>query len=36
MRDRFSIADLAFLLGMWEESDVDSVLDQAAAVGGGV
>jgi glycerol-1-phosphate dehydrogenase [NAD(P)+] len=36
MRDRFSIADLAFLLGMWEAGDVDTVLDQAAAVGGGL
>jgi glycerol-1-phosphate dehydrogenase [NAD(P)+] len=36
MRERFSIADLAFMLGMWEASDVDSVLDEAAAAGGGV
>jgi glycerol-1-phosphate dehydrogenase [NAD(P)+] len=35
MRERFSIADLAFMLGMWEASDVDSVLDEAAAAGGG-
>ena len=36
MRDRFSIADLAFLLGVWDEREVDGVLIEAAVVGGGI
>ncbi len=35
MRDRFTVADLAFVLGMWEEDDVEAVLHDAAALGGG-
>jgi glycerol-1-phosphate dehydrogenase [NAD(P)+] len=36
MRDRFTIADLAFLLGIWEPSDVDDLLREAAAIGAGL
>jgi glycerol-1-phosphate dehydrogenase [NAD(P)+] len=35
MRDRFSIADLAFFLGCWERSDVEELLADAAALGAG-
>jgi glycerol-1-phosphate dehydrogenase [NAD(P)+] len=31
MRDRFTIVDLAFLLGIWEPPDVDAVLAEALA-----
>jgi glycerol-1-phosphate dehydrogenase [NAD(P)+] len=36
MRDRFTIADLACFTGAWEESDVDRVLAEAAALGAGL
>jgi glycerol-1-phosphate dehydrogenase [NAD(P)+] len=36
MRDRFTVADLAFLSGSWTEEDVDQVLAMAAAAGGGL
>jgi glycerol-1-phosphate dehydrogenase [NAD(P)+] len=36
MRDRFTVADLAFLMGIWEPSDVDSLLDDAAELGAGL
>jgi len=36
MRDRFTVADLAFLLGLWEADDVDRLLDDAAALGAGL
>jgi glycerol-1-phosphate dehydrogenase [NAD(P)+] len=36
MRDRFTVADLAFLLGMWEAADVDALLDEAARLGAGL
>ncbi len=36
MRDRFTVADLAFLLGCWEPSDVDALLADAAALGAGL
>ena len=29
MRDRFTVADLAFLLGMWDAGDVDALLADA-------
>jgi glycerol-1-phosphate dehydrogenase [NAD(P)+] len=35
MRDRFSIADLAFFLGCWEREDVEELLADAAALGAG-
>ncbi len=35
MRDRFTIADLAFSLGMWTMDDVDDVLAEAATMGAG-
>jgi glycerol-1-phosphate dehydrogenase [NAD(P)+] len=35
MRDRFTVADLAFLTGRWEESDVRELLDEAATIGAG-
>lgn len=35
MRDRFTIADLAFLMGLWEADDVDLLLDEAAALDAG-
>jgi len=36
MRDRFTVADLAFFLGVWEEEDVDRLLDEAAELGAGL
>jgi glycerol-1-phosphate dehydrogenase [NAD(P)+] len=36
MRDRFTVADLAFLMGMWEPADVDSLLEDAAQLGAGL
>ena len=36
MRDRFTVADLAFLLGIWEAGDVDALLDDAARLGVGL
>lgn len=33
MRDRFSVADVADLLGVWEDDDVDAVLERAERVG---
>jgi glycerol-1-phosphate dehydrogenase [NAD(P)+] len=35
MRDRFSVADLAFFLGIWEERDVDALLEDADRLGAG-
>jgi glycerol-1-phosphate dehydrogenase [NAD(P)+] len=35
MRDRFTVADLAFLMGLWEADDVERLLDEAAALGAG-
>jgi glycerol-1-phosphate dehydrogenase [NAD(P)+] len=36
MRDRYTVADLAHLVGCWGPGDVDAVLAEAAAVGGGL
>ncbi len=36
MRDRFTVADLAFLAGGWEAGDVDEVLAEADALGVGL
>jgi glycerol-1-phosphate dehydrogenase [NAD(P)+] len=36
MRNRFTIADLAFLSGNWTASDVDSALAEAAGLGAGL
>ncbi len=36
MRDRFTVADLAFFTGGWGLEDVDSVLGEAASLGGGL
>jgi glycerol-1-phosphate dehydrogenase [NAD(P)+] len=36
MRDRFTVADLAFLLGMWEPGDVDALLADAERLGVGL
>ncbi len=35
MRDRFTVADLAFLTGHWTDDDVAAVLDRAASLAGG-
>lgn len=35
MRDRFTVADLAFFMGMFEAHDVDVLLDDAAKIGAG-
>lgn len=35
MRDRFTVADLAFFLGIFEDDDVDALLADAAALGAG-
>ena len=34
MRQRFGVADLAMLLGAWEEDDIDEVLAEAAVLTG--
>ena len=36
MRDRFTVADLAFMLGIWTRTHVDELLEEAAAMGGGL
>jgi glycerol-1-phosphate dehydrogenase [NAD(P)+] len=36
MRDRFTVADLAFLLGLWDDEDVDALLADAGALGAGL
>ena len=36
MRDRFTVADLAFSMGIWEQEDVDSLLADAALLGAGL
>jgi glycerol-1-phosphate dehydrogenase [NAD(P)+] len=36
MRDRFTIADLAFFMGRWEPADVDALVTRAGALGGGL
>jgi glycerol-1-phosphate dehydrogenase [NAD(P)+] len=36
MRDRFTVADLAFLLGLWEDEHVEALLADAAAIGAGL
>lgn len=35
MRDRFTVADLAELLGLWDDDDVQSVLDELDGLGAG-
>jgi glycerol-1-phosphate dehydrogenase [NAD(P)+] len=36
MRDRFTLADLLFLAGWWDEAFVDRLLDRAYSAGGGL
>ena len=36
MRDRFTVADLAFFMGIWEAPDVDALLVDAARLGAGL
>ena len=36
MRNRFTVADLAFFTGNWSSNDIDAVLDRAAELGGGL
>jgi glycerol-1-phosphate dehydrogenase [NAD(P)+] len=36
MRDRFSVADLAFFMGIWDSADVDGLLVCAARLGAGL
>jgi glycerol-1-phosphate dehydrogenase [NAD(P)+] len=36
MRERFTVADLAFFMGMWETSDVHQLLIDAARLGAGL
>ncbi|MFL5859236.1 MAG: iron-containing alcohol dehydrogenase [Solirubrobacteraceae bacterium] len=36
MRDRFTVADLAFFMGIWEAAHADALLAQAAALGAGL
>jgi glycerol-1-phosphate dehydrogenase [NAD(P)+] len=36
MRDRFTIADLAFFMGIWDAPDVDALLVAAARLGAGL
>ncbi|MEX1172215.1 MAG: iron-containing alcohol dehydrogenase [Chloroflexota bacterium] len=34
MRDRFTVADLRFFAGMWEDDDVDALLERSGILGG--
>jgi hypothetical protein len=34
--DRFTVADLAFFMGIWDARDVDALLVDAARLGAGV
>jgi hypothetical protein len=36
MRDRFTVADLAFFMGIWDRGDVDALLVDAARLGAGL
>lgn len=36
MRERFTVADLAFLMNLWEAKDVDRLIDEAATFGAGL
>jgi glycerol-1-phosphate dehydrogenase [NAD(P)+] len=36
MRDRFTVADLAFFLGIWTGAHVEDLLAESAAFGGGL
>jgi glycerol-1-phosphate dehydrogenase [NAD(P)+] len=36
MRDRFTVADLAFFLGIWSRAHIEALLAEAAALGGGL
>jgi glycerol-1-phosphate dehydrogenase [NAD(P)+] len=36
MRNRFTIADLLFFLGLWDDVFVERLLDRARSVGGGL
>jgi glycerol-1-phosphate dehydrogenase [NAD(P)+] len=36
MRDRFTIADLAFFMGRWGPADVDALIARVGALGGGL
>jgi glycerol-1-phosphate dehydrogenase [NAD(P)+] len=36
MRDRFTVADLAFFMGIWDAPDVDALLVAAARLGAGL
>lgn len=36
MRDRFTVADLAFFLGIWSQANVEDLLAEAATFGGGL
>jgi glycerol-1-phosphate dehydrogenase [NAD(P)+] len=36
MRERFSVADLAFFMGIWDSADVDALLVGAARLGAGL
>jgi glycerol-1-phosphate dehydrogenase [NAD(P)+] len=36
MRSRFTVADLAFLMGVWDEPEVDALLRDAEALGAGL
>lgn len=36
MRDRFTVADLAFLMGLWEPADIDLLLSEASELGAGI
>jgi hypothetical protein len=36
MRDRFTVADLAFLLGLWDDAGVEQVVTLAESFGCGL
>jgi glycerol-1-phosphate dehydrogenase [NAD(P)+] len=36
MRDRFTVADLAFFMGRWEPADIDALMARVGALGGGL
>jgi glycerol-1-phosphate dehydrogenase [NAD(P)+] len=36
MRNRFTLADLLFFLGWWDDAFVEKILQRARSVGGGL
>jgi hypothetical protein len=36
MRDRFTLADLLFFAGQWDDAFIERILDRARSAGGGL